>query len=124
MAFLAVLDACALYPFVLRDSLLRLAALELYDVKWSDEIIDEMRRNLVANHAVDVDKANRTVALMNVVFEDAVVPAERIDQLIPAMTNAEEDRHVLAAAEVVVTFNLKELFVECTHPRIHRGENM
>lgn len=121
MAFLAVLDACALYPFALRDTLLRLAALELFDVRWSAEILDEMSRNLAANHAVTPESAARIVDLMNRFFDEALVPSEAIDQLIPAMRNAEEDRHVLAAAqasgaEAVVTFNLADFPEDATAP--------
>ncbi len=57
MAFLAVVDACALYPFALRDTLLRLAELELYDVQWSELILDEMRTNLLENYGASDEQA-------------------------------------------------------------------
>lgn len=40
MAFIVVLDACVLYPASLRDILLRLAEVEMYDVRWSQRILD------------------------------------------------------------------------------------
>ena len=45
--FKVVLDANVLYPFSLRDTLLRAAAAALFQVYWSDEILEETRRNLV-----------------------------------------------------------------------------
>jgi predicted nucleic acid-binding protein len=129
VAFLAVVDACALYPYSLRDTLLRLAEIELYDIQWSDRIIDEMRRNLVENVAVPEERADRMVNAMNNAFEGATVASEPIALLEHAMTNDEKDRHVLAAAvvsrsEIIVTFNVKHfpeaalepLGVEAVHP--------
>ena len=46
--FVVVLDANVLFPFTLRDTLLRAAAAELYQVRWTGRILDEMARNLVA----------------------------------------------------------------------------
>ena len=53
MAYAAVLDACVLYPASLRDTLLRFAAAEFYDLLWSDRILDEAERNLIADGRVD-----------------------------------------------------------------------
>jgi hypothetical protein len=46
--FAVVLDTCVIYPAHLRDTLLRQAERGLFRVLWSDEILDELQRNLVA----------------------------------------------------------------------------
>jgi predicted nucleic acid-binding protein len=111
MAFTAVLDACVLYPFSLRDSLLRLAARELYDVRWSQRILDETIRNLV-DQRISEEQAAHLTAEMTRAFPEACVPEEAIAALEGSMTNDAKDRHVLAAAvaggaEALVTFNLR-----------------
>lgn len=128
MPFSAVLDTNVLYPFSLRDTLLRLAELELYTPLWSERILDEMRRNLVERQITD-EQADRLAAAMRGAFEEAEVDAAEIERLEPAMTNDPNDRHVLAAAvaagsELIVTFNLADfparacepLGVEAIHP--------
>ena len=45
--FVAVLDANVLYPFGVRDALLRFAEAGLYRARWSAEILDEWTRNLL-----------------------------------------------------------------------------
>lgn len=110
MAFTAVLDTCVLYPFSLRDVLLRLAHCELYLPRWSERILDEMAGNLVEDHRVSEDSATRMRAKMAAAFPDACVSIP--DALIDAMSNHLNDRHVAAAAalsgaEVIVTFNLR-----------------
>ena len=47
--FVAVLDACVLYPAPIRDLLLHLATLGLYTPKWTEIIHDEWTRNLLKN---------------------------------------------------------------------------
>ncbi|HWS85170.1 MAG TPA: hypothetical protein VN207_13025 [Ktedonobacteraceae bacterium] len=42
-----VLDACVLFPGSLRDILLRAAEVDLYRLCLTDQIVEEMRRNLV-----------------------------------------------------------------------------
>lgn len=42
-----MLDANVLFPFTLRDTLLRAAAADVFQVCWSATILDEMSRNLV-----------------------------------------------------------------------------
>lgn len=46
--FIVVLDANVLFPFTLRDTLLRAAAAGFYQVRWTAQILDEMQRNLVS----------------------------------------------------------------------------
>jgi predicted nucleic acid-binding protein len=129
VAFRVVLDACVLYPFSLRDTLLRLAECELYDLYWSDRILDETTRNLVENGVMAQSAADRLETAMREAFDGSVVPALAIGQLEAAMTNHPKDRHVLAAAvaahaEAIVTVNLRDfadeacvpLNVSATHP--------
>jgi len=66
--FKVVLDACVLYPFSLRDVLLQAAAEGLYQVYWSETILDEAFRNLVADGRVTEDNAARLAATMRRAF--------------------------------------------------------
>lgn len=136
MPFRAVLDANVLFPFSLRDTLLRLAEPEpspgptpLYIPLWSERILEEMVRNLVKDRRMDQERADRLASLMRSAFEEASVGGDAVAALEPSMTNDPGDRHVLAAAvaggaEAIITFNLEhfppascEPFgVEATHP--------
>lgn len=105
-----VLDANVLYPQWLRDVMLTLAAMGYYDPVWSQQIIEEMRRNVLRNHP-DIDPQHfddSTIAALRRAFPDAWV--EVSDELVAEMNNTPEDRHVLATAvaagaQMVVTAN-------------------
>ena len=95
---LIVLDACVLYPASLRDLLLTLAALDAFDVAWTDEILEEVRRNVVADHP-DIDPnrfASHTLGAMRTAFPDAAVTG--YENLTRTLDNDPKDRHVAAAA--------------------------
>lgn len=49
-ALTAALDANVLYPQWPRDVMLTLAAMGYYDPVWSDQIVEEMRRNVLQDH--------------------------------------------------------------------------
>jgi PIN domain len=83
VAFSAVLDANVLYPFSLRDTLLRLAELELFTALWSTRILEEMRRNLV-EHRITAEQADRIEEAMRQAFEEAEVDPHEIERLEPA----------------------------------------
>jgi predicted nucleic acid-binding protein len=105
-----VLDACVLFPFTLRDTLLRIAEARLYQVRWTDEILEEVRRNLIKTNQATEDNALRLVRVMNEVFKSA--PVTDYVPFIAAMTNDPKDRHVAAAAvacqaDIILTFNLR-----------------
>lgn len=112
MAFVALLDANVLYPVYLRDALLRLAEAEVYQVRWSREILDEMSRNILKNRPdLTSESVERLVRFMEEAFPDAMVNG--YETLIPAMTNDPKDKHVLAAAirgrsDVIVTSNVRD----------------
>jgi predicted nucleic acid-binding protein len=100
MAYAVVLDANVLYPFSLRDLLLRLAEQELFDVVWSDRILEEMARSLIEDHQVTEVQAARLTEAMHRAFPDAAQDLDAIAVIEPTMRNHEGDRHVLAAAVV------------------------
>ena len=71
--FLVVLDANALFPATLRDTLLRAADAGYYQLRWTGEILDEMERNLVAVLNMAPEKASRLRRVMETYFPEAGV---------------------------------------------------
>ncbi|MBI4875278.1 MAG: PIN domain-containing protein [Acidobacteria bacterium] len=104
-----VLDACVLIPMPLADTLLRMAeAPRLYLPKWSQTIMEEVTRNLIAKWGMAPEKAHRRVEELRRHFPEAWV--EGSEPIIGVMTNDPGDHHVLAAAvrshsELIVTYN-------------------
>lgn len=100
-----------LYPVWMRDALLRMAEIGVFRVLWSQEILDEMTRNVLANNPhIDPNVVMRMVGDMKRAFPEALVTGYEV--LVPTMTNYPNDRHVLAAAvrgraDIVVTNNLR-----------------
>ncbi|MGH7911991.1 MAG: PIN domain-containing protein [Candidatus Dormibacteraceae bacterium] len=110
MAFSALLDACVLYPVGVRDMLLSVADHQVYQPRWSSQILDEMERNVLESGRSTPERLGRMRQAMNMAFPAACV--EGYESLIPTMTNHPDDRHVLAAAVrgdvgVIVTENLR-----------------
>lgn len=108
-----VYDANVLYPSTLRDVLIRVGLARLVQPKWTEQILDEVFRNLRANRPdLNPARLDRTRRLMNDAIRDVTVTGYEhlIDQLdLPDP----DDRHVLAAAihadaQVIVTRNLRD----------------
>jgi hypothetical protein len=129
VAFVVVYDACVLYPAPLRDLLLRLAAADLVRARWTDQILDECFRNILANREdLRPETLLRTRGLMNAAIPNVLVTD--YEGLIPGLVLPDaDDRHVLAAAiragaQVIVTANLddfpevelRKYGVEAQHP--------
>lgn len=93
--FRVVVDACALYPINLRDTLLRAAERGYFQLYWSSEILDEMHRNLVKNGFMTDEKAARSHKGLLEAFPEAMVV--EYAALTPTMLNHKKDRHVAAA---------------------------
>jgi len=115
----ALLDASVLYPAALRDTLLRAAEAHLYAPAWSDTIVDEFVRNLVADGRIAEPGAKRLRDALRTAFPNALVAGH--EHLIAAMTNHPKDRHVLAAAvhigaKVIVTSNLRDFREQALAP--------
>ena len=111
--FTAIYDANVLYPAPLRDFLMNLALTGIYRARWSTNIHDEWKRNLLLNRPdLTPEHLDRTSALM-----DAAIPGALVTDYEPLVEGLDlpdkDDRHVLAAAiqcnaSVIVTFNLKD----------------
>ncbi|GLR60434.1 PIN domain-containing protein [Rhizobium indigoferae] len=117
----AVLDACVLYPFHLRNILVQAAFDGLFDARWSDEIHAEWIRNLAANApTVSVQRLEVTRDRMKDVLPEADVRDYR--SLIPELKLPDtDDRHVLAAAiaakaSLIVSWNAKDFPIEILKP--------
>jgi predicted nucleic acid-binding protein len=110
--FVALLDANVLYPIWLCDVLLTVAETEVFQVRWSEEILEEAERNVKKNiPTADSTAISRRFRDMREAFEEAMVTG--YEALEPIMTNHPKDRHVLAAAvvgraDVIVTVNLDD----------------
>jgi len=109
--FRVVVDACALIPVTLCDTLLRAAAAELFQIYWSEEILEETRRNLVGKLRLTEEGATRRCDAMRRYFREAMVTG--YEPHVAAMQNDPKDRHVAAAAlkvgaQVIVTSNMRD----------------
>jgi len=111
--FTVIYDACVLYPAPLRDFLMWLGLSGRFRARWSREIHEEWKRNLLLNRQ-DLTRAqlDRTSDLMDRAIPDGVV--EGYEGLIDGLVLPDsDDRHVLAAAircgaSVIVTFNQRD----------------
>jgi hypothetical protein len=109
----AIFDACVLYPAPLRDFLMWLGLSGRFRARWSQQIHEEWKRNLLLNRP-DLTRAqlDRTSDLMDRAIPDGLVHGYQ--GLIAGLTLPDpDDRHVLAAAircgaSVIVTFNQRD----------------
>ena len=110
---IAVLDACVLYPALLRNVLLQLTTAELFRARWTEAIHDEWIRNLRADKPdITIEQVARYRDAMNRAVPDCVVTGYEPLMNGLALPDA-DDRHVLAAAircraEVIVTVNVRD----------------
>jgi predicted nucleic acid-binding protein len=128
----AVLDACVLIPASLRDALLYPAVVGLYRPVWTEELLEEVTRNLPRlkrSTPITPQSAQNMVQNLKRAFPGALVTDHT--PLIGSMTNNPKDRHILAAAVVsgaqtIVTINLKDFprpslapfHIEVQHPDV------
>ena len=111
--FTVVYDACVLYPAPLRDFLMWLGLSGRFRARWSMQIHDEWKRNLLKNRSdLTAEQLDRTSDLMDRAIPDALVTG--YEPLVAGLSLPDpDDRHVLAAAirchaGVIVTFNAKD----------------
>lgn len=108
----AVLDACVLFPTVLREILLGVAARGLYQPVWSDRILREWVRATAKLGPEGAIEAESHALLARTAFPNAM---QREQPNIEArlMLPDENDIHVLAVAisahaDAIITFNAKD----------------
>ena len=124
--FTALIDACVLFGALKRNLLLSLAEADLYRVRWTAQILDEVERSIIQHFTEKGDqgaaeKAKRSRRSMETAFPDATVSGH--EALIACMQGLRDpnDRHVLAAAlrtraSVIVTDNLRHFPAEALRP--------
>ncbi|MEI4470243.1 RSP_2648 family PIN domain-containing protein [Frigidibacter sp. MR17.24] len=122
-----LLDACVLYPTVLREILVGLAREGLFAPLWSERILEEWARAARRFSPADELIARGEIATLRAAFPAASVPvpeaaAEALDLPDP------NDRHVLAAAiagraTAIVTFNLRDFPGWALGPHAIRAEH-
>lgn len=106
------LDACVLYPPLVRALVLGVAEAGLFAPLWSARVLDEWRIAVASKGGLAAEgEAIAAQAAMEAAFPDARV--EPPDGGAPARLPDPADAHVLAAAvaggaEVLLTFNLRD----------------
>jgi predicted nucleic acid-binding protein len=106
-------DANILYSRTLCDYVLYVADEGAIEIHWSQDILDEMSRNLQENLGFSRDDTARLEELMNDYIEYALIDVERADlATVERIEMDAKDRHVLAAAisadaDILLTQNTK-----------------
>lgn len=105
----AVLDACVLYPTVLRELLLGVAAKGLYEPRWSERILREWVLATAKLGPLAQAQAEGDAALARAAFPRALLCEEPQIEARLTLPDA-NDLHVLAVAiaghaDAIVTFN-------------------
>ena len=108
----AVLDACVLFPTVLREILLGVAARGLYQPVWSERILCEWVRATAKLGEVAAIEAEAQATLVRLAFPQAMTRAQpNIEARLLLPDPA--DVHVLAVAiaaqaDAIITFNAQD----------------
>jgi predicted nucleic acid-binding protein len=108
---IAVLDACVLYPTVLRQILLGCAEQGLYRPVWSERLLEEWRRAARRNGGdLDAAVAEAEIARANARMPKALTPP---GDEVPLWLPDAADVHVLATAiaskaDTIITLNLRD----------------
>ena len=104
-----------LIPIAKADLILRMAMARQFRLLWSEEILNEVERNLVTQLHIRPELARKRITAMRQNFPDALIG--NYENLIGSMTNESKDRHVLAAAvysnaKLIVIDNEKSRFAD------------
>ena len=110
---LVLADANILFSRTLRDYFLYAADAGVIEIHWSQQILDEMSRNLRKQLGIGRADTDRLEELMNAYIEYALIEVEPEDlATVQKVEMDAKDRHVLAAtisvdADILLTQNTK-----------------
>jgi len=107
-----MLDACVLYPTVMREMLMGVADAGLFQPQWSERILEEWARAAARHGTADEVSARATATLMNVAYPRGMIKADP-DLEKRLWLPDPFDIHVLASAikgssDTIVTMNAKD----------------
>lgn len=107
-----LIDACVLYPTLLRDLVLSYAASGAFDPIWSDRILEEWARAAARKSDLDGEIARAEIASITALFPNATYQASEDTQARLSLPDA-DDIHVLACAidggaQELLTLNIKD----------------
>ena len=107
-----LIDACVLYPTVMREVILGAAKLGLFEPRWSDRILEEWARATVKLGPEAEVFARGEIVMLGAQFPRAIVPVHQ-GQLPRLWLPDPDDIHVLAAAvsgscDGILTMNAKD----------------
>ena len=107
-----LIDACVLYPTVMREVVLGAAGVGLFEARWSDRIVEEWTRAAQKLGPEAAAQARTEAVLIGARFPDAVVPMH-VGPGRRLWLPDPDDVHVLAAAitgsaDVILTLNAKD----------------
>lgn len=114
--FVVILDANVLYPFRVRDILLRFYHAGLFRGRWTEQILDEWTSNLLTAKPELQTSIDSQLAAIREAFPEAFVTGYEL--LIAGLQLPDmDDRHLLAAAikcgaQHIVTENLSDFPAE------------
>jgi len=107
-----LIDACVLYPTVMREVLLGCAQAGLFEAKWSARILEEWARATIKLGPAAEIFARGEIATLSLQFPNAIVPQNAgLEQRL--WLPDENDIHVLASAvagscDAILTSNAKD----------------
>jgi len=106
------LDACVLYPTVMREILLGVASAGAFRPFWSPRVLEEWARAALRNGPGLEEIARAEIALMRASWRESEVTPEPDIEATLSLPDL-DDRHVLAAAiksrsDAIVTLNLRD----------------
>jgi predicted nucleic acid-binding protein len=93
-------DSATLYPISLADLVLRLAEAGMFDLLWSDHLLDEIQRVLVDKKGLPNQSARYFCECIREAFPEGRIEPELYLPLVASRSGPDPDDHVHSAAAV------------------------